>query len=59
MKTAIIGTGLIGSGWAIVFARAGFDVALYDGVTARPRVPEPHRGACARPRKERPHRRWR
>ena len=27
MKTAIIGAGLIGSGWAIVFARAGFEVA--------------------------------
>jgi 3-hydroxyacyl-CoA dehydrogenase len=32
MKTAIIGAGLIGSGWAIVFARAGFEVALYDGL---------------------------
>jgi 3-hydroxyacyl-CoA dehydrogenase len=29
-KIAIIGTGLVGSGWAIVFARAGYDVALYD-----------------------------
>jgi L-gulonate 3-dehydrogenase len=27
---AIIGTGLVGAGWAIVFARAGYDVALYD-----------------------------
>jgi 3-hydroxyacyl-CoA dehydrogenase len=27
---AIIGTGLVGSAWAIVFARAGCDVALYD-----------------------------
>jgi 3-hydroxyacyl-CoA dehydrogenase len=32
MKTAIIGTGLIGSAWAIVFARAGFEVALHDGI---------------------------
>ena len=27
---AIIGTGLIGQGWAIVFARKGWDVRLYD-----------------------------
>lgn len=30
-KVAIIGTGLIGRGWAIVFARAGHAVSLYDG----------------------------
>jgi L-gulonate 3-dehydrogenase len=30
MHVAIIGTGLVGSGWAIVFARAGLDVRLYD-----------------------------
>ncbi|EHL99429.1 3-hydroxyacyl-CoA dehydrogenase [Acetobacteraceae bacterium AT-5844] len=29
-KIAIIGTGLVGSGWAIVFARSGCKVALYD-----------------------------
>ena len=29
-KTAIVGTGLVGSAWAIVFARTGHDVALYD-----------------------------
>lgn len=29
-KIAIIGTGLIGRGWAMVFARAGHEVALYD-----------------------------
>jgi len=29
-KIAIIGAGLVGSGWAIVFARAGRDVAIYD-----------------------------
>ena len=31
-KIAIVGSGLVGSGWAIVFARAGHDVALYDSV---------------------------
>lgn len=29
-KIAIIGTGLIGRAWAMVFARAGHEVALYD-----------------------------
>ncbi len=29
-KVAIVGTGLVGGGWAIVFARAGLPVALYD-----------------------------
>ncbi|HSK38425.1 MAG TPA: 3-hydroxyacyl-CoA dehydrogenase [Arenibaculum sp.] len=29
-KIAIIGSGFIGRAWAITFARAGFDVALYD-----------------------------
>jgi len=27
---AVIGTGLIGRGWAIVFARAGYEVRMYD-----------------------------
>jgi L-gulonate 3-dehydrogenase len=31
-QIAIVGSGLVGSGWAIVFARAGFPVALYDSV---------------------------
>jgi L-gulonate 3-dehydrogenase len=31
-KIAIIGAGLIGRGWAIVFARAGYEVAVYDAV---------------------------
>ncbi len=31
-RIAIVGVGLVGSGWAIVFARAGFDVALFDSV---------------------------
>ncbi len=30
MKIAIIGAGLIGRAWSIVFARAGFDVAIWD-----------------------------
>ncbi|MBV9489321.1 MAG: 3-hydroxyacyl-CoA dehydrogenase [Verrucomicrobia bacterium] len=30
-KIALIGAGLVGRGWAIVFARAGFQVALFDG----------------------------
>lgn len=29
-KVAVIGSGLIGRAWAISFARAGYDVALYD-----------------------------
>jgi L-gulonate 3-dehydrogenase len=29
---AIVGSGLVGSGWAIVFARAGYPVALFDSV---------------------------
>jgi len=29
-KIAIIGSGLIGQGWATVFAQAGFNVAMYD-----------------------------
>ena len=30
-RIAVIGAGLIGRAWAIVFARAGFDVSLWDG----------------------------
>ena len=33
-KAAMVGAGLIGRSWSIVFARAGWDVALYDSVTA-------------------------
>ena len=29
-QIAVIGAGLIGRAWSIVFARAGFDVALWD-----------------------------
>jgi L-gulonate 3-dehydrogenase len=32
MRVAIVGSGLIGRAWAVVFARGGFDVALYDSV---------------------------
>lgn len=32
-KIAIIGAGLVGRGWSIVFARAGHEVALYDHQT--------------------------
>jgi 3-hydroxyacyl-CoA dehydrogenase len=31
-RIAIIGSGLIGRAWAMVFARAGWDVAMYDSV---------------------------
>jgi L-gulonate 3-dehydrogenase len=39
-RIAIVGAGLVGSGWAIVFARAGCEVALWDnapGAAARAR----------------------
>jgi len=29
-RIAIVGAGLVGGGWAIVFARGGFDVSLFD-----------------------------
>ncbi|MSO90906.1 MAG: 3-hydroxyacyl-CoA dehydrogenase [Acetobacteraceae bacterium] len=32
MQVAVIGAGLIGRAWSIVFSRAGFDVALWDPV---------------------------
>ena len=32
-QVAIVGAGLVGSGWAIVFARGGFDVSLFDSAT--------------------------
>lgn len=37
-KVAIVGTGLIGRGWATAFARAGWDVALWDGEEAAARA---------------------
>ncbi len=30
MTFAVLGTGLIGSGWAVIFARHGAEVRLYD-----------------------------
>ena len=33
-RMAVVGAGLIGRAWAMVFARAGWDVALYDPVPA-------------------------
>src|SRR5215204_334905 len=29
-KIALVGCGLVGGAWGLVFARAGFDVTLYD-----------------------------
>ncbi|WBV43808.1 3-hydroxyacyl-CoA dehydrogenase [Pseudoroseomonas cervicalis] len=43
-SVAIIGTGLIGRAWAMIFARAGWDVALYDPA---PGVAEAATGLCA------------
>jgi len=34
-KVAVLGAGLVGSAWAIVFARAGRDVSLFDGEAAQ------------------------
>jgi L-gulonate 3-dehydrogenase len=36
VKIAIIGTGFVGRGWAISFARAGHEVALWDAAPAAP-----------------------
>jgi 3-hydroxyacyl-CoA dehydrogenase len=33
-RIAIVGAGLVGRAWAIVFARAGFEVTVWDGVDA-------------------------
>jgi L-gulonate 3-dehydrogenase len=43
-RVAIIGAGLIGRAWGIVFARGGYDVALYD---AGPGIAEAARGLVA------------
>ena len=32
-RVAVVGTGLVGRAWSIVFARAGFDVAMWDPTT--------------------------
>lgn len=34
IKISLVGCGLVGGSWALVFARAGFDVKLYDPSTA-------------------------
>ncbi|MEI9806284.1 MAG: 3-hydroxyacyl-CoA dehydrogenase NAD-binding domain-containing protein [Pseudolabrys sp.] len=33
-KMAVVGAGLIGRAWSMVFARGGWDVALYDAIPA-------------------------
>ena len=43
-RIAVVGAGLVGSGWAIVFARAGLPVALYD---SEPGAAERARGIVA------------
>ena len=45
-KIAVIGAGLIGRAWSIVFARAGFEVALWDPAAAA--VPEARAFIAAR-----------
>ncbi len=35
-KIAIVGTGFVGRAWAISFARAGHEIALWDAVAAAP-----------------------
>jgi L-gulonate 3-dehydrogenase len=58
-KAAVIGAGLIGRAWALVFARAGFEVALWDPVEgaaasaiafAAARLPELHAAGLLRGR---------
>lgn len=33
-KVAVVGCGVVGSSWALVFARAGYEVAVYDALPA-------------------------
>ena len=40
-QVAVVGAGLIGRAWSIVFARAGFDVALWDPIRSRSRRHSP------------------
>lgn len=35
MKVTIIGSGIVGSAWAVVFARSGHEVVLYDTDSSR------------------------
>ena len=56
-RVAIIGSGLIGRAWAMVFARAGWDAAMYDAVEgvagqgARPGRRRAERAGETRPRR--------
>ncbi len=34
-RVGVVGAGLVGTGWAIVFARAGLDVVVYDADAKR------------------------
>jgi L-gulonate 3-dehydrogenase len=48
-RVALIGAGVFGSSWSLVFARAGFEVAIYDADPASAaRVPEFVRAASAK-----------
>ena len=59
-QIAIVGTGLIGRAWAIVFARAGHAVRLWDADAAVVRRSDPHdRRHAGRPAAGRPDRRGR
>ena len=49
-RTAIIGSGFVGRAWAISFARAGHEVALWDRDPAAP----PARGAGKLGQREQP-----
>lgn len=41
----VVGAGLVGSGWAIVFARAGYQVRIFDeSESIRERLPTQLRG---------------
>ena len=33
-RIALVGAGVVGSSWSVVFARAGFEVAVYDADAA-------------------------
>ncbi|MBN9073098.1 MAG: 3-hydroxyacyl-CoA dehydrogenase [Rhizobiales bacterium] len=47
-RVALIGAGVVGSSWSLVFARAGFEVAIYDAdPAAAARVPDFVRAALA------------
>ena len=53
-KVAIVGSGFVGRAWAISFARAGHEVALWDGDRSAPaKRADLYRGRAARPRGQR------